>query len=125
MYLLDTNVLVQALYGHEPEASFLEKAIAQNKLHISVIAAAEFLAKSDKKEERIFKKIAAQFPVVMVDLEVATAAAEYRKKFLQRQRRIIIVDCLIAAQAKVNHLTLVTNNRADFPMRDIKVIFPK
>lgn len=54
---------------------------------------------------------------------VAKVAAEYRKQSF-KTKRVHLLDCFLAAQAKINKLTLVTNNRSDFPMTDIKVVTP-
>lgn len=62
-------------------------------------------------------------PILEVNLEVARLAGEYRKKFLKK-KRIQLLDYFLAAQAKLNNLILVTHNKSDFPMKDIKVISP-
>jgi len=41
-----------------------------------------------------------------------------------KTKRVHLLDCFLAAQAKINKLTLVTHNKSDFPMKDIKVISP-
>lgn len=124
MYLPDANVFIKALYGVEPDASFLRKAIEKKRLYVSVVSIAEFFAKTSQKEKEKFEQLLAMFPNLPVDLEVAKLAAEYRTQFLRKRRRIFLLDCFLAAQAKINHLTLVTNNRSDFPMKDVKVISP-
>ena len=60
-----------------------------------------------------------------VNYEIAVQATEYRKDFLLKQKKVFLLDCMIAATAKVNNLTLVTVNKSDYPMKDIKVISPK
>lgn len=122
-YLPDTNIFIKAAKGYLPESKFLSGAIKKRQMTISSIVAGEFLAKADTKEEESFERLLSQFNVVTVDLEVARLAAKYRKESL-KSKRIHMLDCFLAAQAKFNHLTLVTNNKADFPMRDIKVIVP-
>ncbi len=124
MYLPDANVFIKALYGVEPDASFLRKAIEKKRLYISVVSTAEFFAKTAKKEKEKFERLLVRFPNLPIDLEIARLAAEYRTQFSRKTKRIFLLDCFLAAQAKVHHLTLVTNNRSDFPMKDIKVILP-
>lgn len=122
-YLPDTNIFIMAAKGYLPEAKFLSNAIRKRQITISVVVAGEFLAKADTKEEKSFERLLSQFNVIPVNLEVARLAAEYRKEGL-KSKRIHMLDCFLAAQAKLNNLILVTNNKADFPMRDIKVIAP-
>lgn len=125
MYLPDTNVFIQALNKVEPENSFLENLILKNGLFISCVTISEFLVKGTDEERDRFEYLLAVFPVLDVNLEVARVAADYRKMLIKRRSRILLLDCFVAAQAKVHHLTLVTNNKADFPMKDIKIITPK
>lgn len=123
MYLPDSNIFILGLRGDKPEASFLTKAISQNKLVISVVVMGEFLAKADGEKEISFLKIAQRFKILSVDEPVARMAAEYRKQST-KTKRIHLLDCFLAAQAKINNLILVTNNKADFPMKDIRTITP-
>ena len=124
MYLIDTNVLIRGLRGEDPEKSFLGKVISRGQIYLSTISVSEYLVASSEEEEIKLEKLIKQFPVLVVDLEVARIAASYRKHFL-KNRRIQLLDYFLAAQARQNNLTLVTNNTSDFPMRDIKVIKPK
>lgn len=124
MYLPDTNVLIKGAKSQEPDKSFLDKAISQEKLYLSVISIAEFLSQASNEEERKMRNLMAAFPILNIGLEVAESAAKYRKRSI-KSKRMHLLDCLLAAQAKAHNLTLVTNNRADFPMKDIKIISPK
>ena len=123
MFLLDTNVLILAIKAEEPERSFLEKIINKKQLYLSTISIAEFLTRSSSEEKERLEELIVNFPVLNVDLETAKLAAEYRKESL-KLKRIQMLDCFLAAQAKLNGLTLVTNNKSDFPMKDIKTIIP-
>lgn len=122
-FLLDTNICIRAIAGKEPDASFLAKAIKGNAVVLSVIMLAEFLSKSSSIEETALDRLRQAFPVLSVDEETARIAAAYRKASLQTSRTKLL-DCFLAAQAKQHRLTLVTNNREDFPMRDIQIIAP-
>lgn len=123
MYLLDTNVLILAIKGKEPDKSFLKQAILKKQLYLSVISVGEFLSQPSEEEEKKFNQLVLRFPVLPINLETAKVAALCRKKFLKK-KRIQLLDYFLAAQAKINNLTLVTHNLADFPMKDIKIISP-
>lgn len=124
MFLVDTNVLILGVAFEEPDHTFLQKIIAKDQLYLSVVVIGEFLSRSTKEEEIELEKLLTDFPTLEVNLEIARIAAQYRKKFL-KTRRTQLLDYFLAAQAKLNHLTLVTNNVGDFPMKDIKIIAPK
>lgn len=123
MYLIDTNVLILAIAGKEPSASFLKRIISEKRGVLSVITIAEFLSKATTKEIKLFEKLLSIFDILDIDEDVARIAAGYRRVFLKISR-VKLLDYLIAAQAKKNKLILVTNNVSDFPMKDIKIITP-
>lgn len=123
MYLIDTNVLIRALAGQDPDAAFLKKAIERGAVALSVITLAEFLTKASPKEQRAIERLLEAFPLLNIDEQTARVAADYRKRFLRKSRGKLL-DYLMAAQAKLQNFILITNNREDFPMKDIKIIAP-
>lgn len=123
MYLIDTNILILGFAGKDPEARFLRRAIESDLVRVSVVTAVEFFTRATPKEVRAMNKLLVAFPVLEINLKTSRLAADYRRKFLKKTR-VSLLDCLIAAQAKEHKLVLVTNNKADFPMKDIKVISP-
>lgn len=122
-YLLDANIFIRAAKGDLAESRFLQKIIKKRQMVISSVVVAEFLVRAEPHEEKQFNDLLNIFSTVPVDAEVAKLAARYRKTSL-KTKRVQMLDCFLAAQAKVNKLTLVTNNKSDFPMKDIKVITP-
>lgn len=125
MYLPDTNVFIRAFLKNKPEITFLKKCLKQQLIVISPIVAAEFLVKANSKEKTQFKNLLNKCKVFFIDSMTAELAAEYRKRFTKRSSRVLMLDCFIAAQAKLHNLTLVTNNKPDFPMKDISVLSPE
>lgn len=123
-FLPDSNIFIKASKGFEVELTFVNNLIERGELIISVIAVGEFYAKSTESERRMFDNLVAQFGVLEIDERVAKIAGDYRKEFLRKSKRVFLLDCFLAAQAKINNLTLVTGNISDFPMKDIKVVSP-
>lgn len=119
LYLVDTDVLIYALAGKKPWAELVQKWIEQKELGFSAIVVAEFLSGATEEEIRIFEALLDKFGSLPVDTATARLAADYRKKFLQKGRKLSLADCLIAATCKLYKATLVTFNTADYPMRDI------
>lgn len=124
MILPDTNIFINALFNKEPDASFLKQQLEKGKVVISVIVAAEFYSKVDQPEQEVFEELLASCKIIEIDLKIAKTAGAYRKEFLRKTSKVFLQDCFLAAQAKVHNLTIVTNNKADFPMKNIKVISP-
>ena len=123
MYIPDSNIFILGFAGSKREKEILSQVVDRGELVLSVITVAEVLAKATSEEEQIFRDLMSRFPVLAVDMEVSEVAAEYRKQSF-KTKKVHLIDCFLAAQAKLNKLTLVTNNKADFPMKDIKIITP-
>lgn len=125
-YLPDTNIFIHALHGLEPDASFFKRLAEKGEILISPIAIAEFFSKSDllEIEEKAFNNFVEEHTVIPITEDDARIAASYRKQFLRKTKRTYLTDCFLAAQAKVHNLVLVTNDLADFPMKDISIISP-
>lgn len=125
-YLLDTNIFILTLHGIEPEANFFKKLAEKEEILVSPIVIAEFFSKPDLLtiEEKTFNNFIATHTVIPITEDDARIAASYRKQFLSKTKRTYLSDCFLAAQAKVHNLVLVTNNLADFSMKDISIIYP-
>ena len=121
MYILDSNIFILGFMGSKREKEILSQVVGRGELVLSVITVAEVLAKATIKEEQIFRDLMSRFPVLTVDMEVSEAAAKYRKKSI-KTKKVHLIDCFLAAQAKLHKLTLVTNDKSDFPMKDIRII---
>jgi len=119
LYLVDTNVLIYALAGKKPWSVLIKKWIKKKQLALSSIVVAEFLSGATKEEAAIFETLLDKFGSLPVDTVTARLAADYRKKFLQKSRRLRLPDCLIAATCKIYQATLVTFDTSDYPMKDI------
>ncbi len=123
-YLLDTNVILEAFWGKKRVADKVGEWIESGKIVISVVCMAEILSKSSKKEEEMLRMLIKKFGVLEINQEIAELAGKYRFEFLRKKKRVYLLDCFIAATAKLHGLTLVTRNVKDYPMKDIKVLNP-
>ena len=56
--------------------------------------------------------------------EIAKQAGLYWQEYVKQLNNLSLMDCLIAATANVNDLTLASLNTKHFPMKDIKVLSP-
>ena len=122
-FLIDTNVYIRALSGKAPDTSFLKRAVLDKAVVFSPIVIAEFLVRALKEEQEVFEEIIQSFSILSIDEETARIAAAYRKTSLQTSRTKLL-DCFLAAQARQHNVVFVTNNRSDFPMRDIRIVAP-
>jgi predicted nucleic acid-binding protein len=101
-----------------------KRKVEQNLLSLSVIPVSEFLVGAKDEERIVIEPLIDLFGVLPIDLATARVAVDYRRKYALKTKPPYLLDCFLAATAKVHNLTLVTHNTADFPMKDIKIIDP-
>jgi len=121
-FLLDTNVVLEAFWGKKPIASKVKAWIENGKIAVSTITIAEILSKASKEETEKLKLLTSRFGSLPIDEPTAEIAGGYRKQFLRKKKKAYLLDCLIAATAKLYNLKLVTANIKDYPMKDIEIV---
>ena len=124
MFLLDTDVLIWVLRGKK---EIIEKVSAlknEAPLSISVISTAEIYKNIFPSELPTTEDYLDQHVIFDVDQKIAKIAGLYWQQYIKRLKNLSLTDCLIAATANVNNLTLVSLNTKHFPMKDIKILNP-
>lgn len=124
-FLLDTNIIIEAFWGKEPVASLVESWIEEGVIAMSAVTVSEILSKANKKEKEKLSLLTNRFGAFPVDVTVAEIAGNYRKEFSRKKTRVYLLDCFIAATAKLYNLKLVTKNTKDYPMKDVEIIDPR
>lgn len=122
--LLDTNVIIDAFLGREPIASQVRQWIESGSIALSAVSVGEIISKASKEEMEKLDLLISKCGTLPVDDVVAGIAGNYRREFFRKEKRVFLIDCFIAATAKLYNLKLATRNVKDFPMKDIVVIDP-
>ncbi|MBU1200322.1 PIN domain-containing protein [Patescibacteria group bacterium] len=125
LILPDTNMLILGLADQQQYGEILKAWIIKNRLVFSPIVVAEFLIGANLQVAQNFNQLVQQFPVLPIDLETAKIAAHIRKTSFKKKKKLILPDCLIAAQCKIHNLTLATLNPKDFPKTTKLFTLPK
>jgi predicted nucleic acid-binding protein len=125
-FLLDTNA-VSELAKPQPNAGVLRwlHETDEDRLFLSVITLAELRfgvqrlapgARRNRLDAWIREELAGRFEgrILAVDEGVAEIWGQLLASSEARGRRMNLMDCFLAATAKVHKLTLVTRNREDF-----------
>lgn len=105
--LIDTNVLIDFLSGHEQARLELEH---HARPAISIITWMEVLVGAEPHEESMIRRWLDSFERIGVDDRVAG-----RVVIIRRERRIRLPDAIIWASAQVHGMLLVSRNHRDFP----------
>lgn len=118
-YLLDTNIVIYLSKHRSPEiVRRLEKLLAGEAV-ISAITYGELCfgaARSVKPAatQKVVDQLAATFPVFAISTAAAREYGKLRAQLAAKGTPIGPNDLWIAAQAKSEGLTLVTNNEREF-----------
>jgi predicted nucleic acid-binding protein len=124
-YLLDTAVLVAHLRGDEEVAGFLlDLSSRGHVLGVSCVNVAEMERGIRPRERKAAEDLLDRLAFLVTGREAAFRAGRYQADFEKRGRTIHLADALIAGTARIHGAVLVTDNIADFPMRDIRVQRP-
>lgn len=124
MILPDTNILIAYFTHTEPVFSFMDREINKKSVVFSVIAIAEFLIKATAEESNIVTQMAEQTGIIPVDQAVMLQAVRYRKMAMKKHKRVHLLDCFIAASAKLHQAILLTYDRRDYPFKDLQIKQP-
>lgn len=121
-HLLDSDVLIFALRGRPGTVAFVQDLLREEVPAISALSYFEVWTGVRPHEEESVRAFLSSLDVVPVTGEIAHQAGEYSRAFRKRGITLGVMDNLIAATAKVHHLSLVTGNIRDFPMTDIQTV---
>lgn len=120
--LLDTSILIDLINNRRKRRElFAELNRQSNSFAITAINIAEIYSGALPTETEATATFLENF--FSYDLNSATArqAGSLRRTWLAKGITLSLPDCLIAAVAIEHNLTLVTDNRKDFPMPELKL----
>ena len=123
-FLLDTDVLIWHLRGHEPTGELLRELEPEQPLGCSALSVYEVWSGVRSEEEKPTRQLLSVLYNIPVDGPIAFKAAEYWRGFRQQGVTLGQADALIAATAHALDLTLITYNLDHYPMQDIRLYEP-
>lgn len=132
-YLVDTNIISEVRKGErcDPNVAAWWTSVGDDELFLSVLVLGEIRKGVERARDRDPAKAAAleqwleQVAADFADriFPVDTAVAEEWGR-MSAPRPVPVIDCLLAATAKANGLTLVTRNEADVANLGATVLNP-
>jgi predicted nucleic acid-binding protein len=122
-YLLDSDTLIDYLLDHGNARLRINAMIeADDDVALCAITIAElYNGLSDKKRET-WDSWLLTLPYWHIDFDVAMQAGIYRKTASESGRTLSVSDALLAGLAREHDATLLTNNRKDYPMTDVRLL---
>jgi len=122
VYLLDTNVIIDALNGKKDRnALLLGLAERGHLLACCAVNVAEVYAGLRPKEEQRTEALLRSLQFFPITFSIAELAGRLKQLHSRRGRTLTIPDTTIAAVAIHNDLILLTDNTRDFPMKELQL----
>jgi predicted nucleic acid-binding protein len=119
-YLLDTNIIIDALNGRKNRnLALVDLAQQGHTLACCCVNVAEVYAGMRSKEEARTADVLASLEFYPVSFPVAELAGRLRRDYGRKGKTLSIPDTMIAAVALHYRLALITDNAKDFPMPDL------
>ena len=117
--LVDTDVLIDFLRGHEPAVSFVN--LESDRIILSAIVVAELYAgvrgREGEAEQTALDRFLSLFRVVQVTAAIARLGGLYKRDY-GKSHGISLADAVVAATATLENAELKTLNVKHYPMFD-------
>ena len=121
-YIVDTNVLIPYLAGDQGIKDVIRPILEEESIILSVIVISEFLVKADSVSSQYLLELADNTPVIEINLDIAIMASKIRKELIKKQKRKILLDCLIAASAIYSGYTLISRDSDYRQVSDLNLL---
>jgi tRNA(fMet)-specific endonuclease VapC len=120
IYLLDTSVIIDVLNQKRGRWQLLRSLVeAGDTLACSVVTLTEIYAGVRPKEVVFTERFLEGLEHYDLDSHLARLAGLLKNEWSKKGRTLGVVDLIIAATALAHNLVLMTDNRKDFPMREL------
>ncbi|MBI4772476.1 MAG: type II toxin-antitoxin system VapC family toxin [Chloroflexi bacterium] len=120
-FLLDTNILIRHLRRHQPTSDLLATLVTEGRAGIATISRTEVIEGMREHERERTLRLLDSLPYYPLDAAIADQAGEYIRWYRGQGVTLSKPDAVIGATAVRHALVLVTYNREDFPMPELRL----
>jgi predicted nucleic acid-binding protein len=122
--LLDSDVIIEWLRGHEPFVAQIASLLESNsELFWTPVSVAEIYAGVRKGEEPQISKLFVLMEFLDLSMAHGKTAGEYLKAYA-KSHSVELGDALIAACSSSESLPLWTLNKKHYPMKEVQFYTP-
>lgn len=120
-YLIDSDVLMDFFKKQDYAVTLIEKLISQGYIVASILSITELRAGWNKEQtEHFMPRLYDLLAIKNLNQKIAELAGKFRWEHKTKGISLPTVDSLIAATAILEKCQLVTRNKKDYPMKEIK-----
>lgn len=123
-YLVDSDMLIYYFNHMSPFDQVVANLLRskQDSVAISVLSVAELCAGwSGEEQTQYLPLLYDLFTVESVTSAIAERAGAWRYQYMQQERKLKLIDTLIAATVVEYEYCLVTHNHKDYPMPELRM----
>ncbi len=122
IFLLDTTVLLDALRARHNRRSLLAELVAGgHALATAAINIGEVYAGMRREEESRTEAFLSSLDCYPLTGAIARRAGSLKSAWAQKGRTLSLADMMVAATALEHGLSLMTDNRKDFPLPELSL----
>jgi len=120
-YLLDSDILMDFFKKKKDLVRLVSELMGKGTIATSILSVTEVRAGWTLDQARFFlPRFYRLVKIEDINLDIAELAGKYRNEYKSKGIAIPTIDTLIASTAILNGYQLVTRNKKDFPMPEIK-----
>lgn len=121
-FLLDTTALIEIFHGIDTTAELVTELSGEAPLASCPVIIAEIYSGIRETEILQVDEFLKTLTNYQIGIQTAQRAGFYRRVYRKKGLTLGLADCLIAAVAVDNALTLITKNIKQYPMPELMVI---
>lgn len=120
-FLVDTNVWIDFLNKRENAIDLINKLTRTGEIFSSILTITELRAGwTDEKSRHYLPIFYAQTKIIDISVEIAELAGKFLQVYKTKGISLPTIDTIIGSTAILENCQLVTGNKKDFPMPEIK-----